>query len=450
MRTAGANLQHSAYEILWADCQDIVAKFGCGTCERIAEKFGSITAPCVQIVFPEAIEVLLIASEAYPGTPPVALVTIAATGTEQLQLTWDVAAEASDRLRLALNQHFVPPGPFRRVYGPNNLTPCTEDSNRAKTAGWAPFFSADTLQAERLNSGLFQRSSGILSETLKLRTVFVVGLGSGGSYVATQLARVGVGRMHILDPETVETANIARTTYSVHDIGVSKVSALAKQLLNINPSIEIIQHQSELADLGHQKLQEIIAESDLILPLTDDPKAQSVLNHFSYFYRKPALFASIYRGANGGEIILSIPGETPCYQCATSQRRSVGDGVEVEVDYGTERLVGEIALGADIQHIDSATVKMALSLLLRNCNDSSLGKFVSGAISRGFTYMVMSTVPAYWFFPAIFGQTDGQYAYQSAWLSPTRNEVCSVCGEIDCRTNPSDFPLRKLGRGRSS
>ena len=91
----------------------------------------------------------------------------------------------------------------------------------------------------------------------------------------------------ILDPEVVEASNLARTTYSVADIGMNKADVLTKQLLNINPAIEVVPYVCELADLGTDGLKNIVLASDLILPLTDDPKAQSVINHFSYYLGKP-------------------------------------------------------------------------------------------------------------------------------------------------------------------
>jgi hypothetical protein len=435
-----------AYDALSRDCEALVALFACGTTDRISEKFGNICAPSVRVRLPEGIELILIASEAYPGTPPIVLATVESQATEQIHLEWDVTAAANARLATAFSRHFVPPGPFHRVYGPSTSLPLTSDSERARAAGWPAFFSSAHIESDRISDSLFKRSQGILDRELQRCSVLVVGLGSGGSYVATQLARVGVGRIYIVDPDVVEASNLARTTYSVADIGMNKADVLMKQLININPSIEVVSHVCELADLGAGELRRIILASDLILPLTDDPKAQSVINHFSYYLGKPAVFASIYRGAHGGEVILSIPNVTPCYQCSTAQRRSVGQSVDPDADYGTQRLVGEIALGADIQHIDSATTKIALSLLLRECPDAALRKFVSGAIERGFTYLTMSTVPDYWFYPHIFRDTPGQYGYQSAWLSPFKDATCAVCGEQENRTDPAEFPLRRVRR----
>ena len=115
----------SAYDALSRDCEALVTIFGCGSSERIAEGFGAISTPCVCIRLPERIELLLIASEAYPGTPPIVLTTVDSQATEQIHLEWDVSAPANMRLATAFSRHFVPPGPFRRVYGPSVSLPLT-------------------------------------------------------------------------------------------------------------------------------------------------------------------------------------------------------------------------------------------------------------------------------------------------------------------------------------
>ncbi|MDQ3812321.1 MAG: hypothetical protein M3347_00050, partial [Armatimonadota bacterium] len=54
----------------------------------------------------------------------------------------------------------------------------------------------------------------------------------------------------------------------------------------------------------------------------------------------------------------------------------------------------------------------------------------------------MSTVPNYWFYPHIFREIPGQYAYQSVWLTPTRNDECPVCGAPESRVGVLEIPLR--------
>lgn len=70
--------------------------------------------------------------------------------------------------------------------------------------------------------------------------VLVVGLGGVGGFAAEFLARAGIGRMTLVDADTVSTTNINRQIAALHStIGHSKASVIAGRLKDINPSLEL-------------------------------------------------------------------------------------------------------------------------------------------------------------------------------------------------------------------
>jgi hypothetical protein len=75
-----------------------------------------------------------------------------------------------------------------------------------------------------------------------------------------------------------------------------------------------------------------------------------------------------------------------------------------------------------------------------------LHRFAAEALAEGASYLTLSTVPRYWFYPALFENVPGQGAYQSVWLTPTRNPECPVCGPPERRVDPREIPLRPPGR----
>jgi hypothetical protein len=156
----------------------------------------------------------------------------------------------------------------------------------------------------------------------------------------------------------------------------------------------------------------------------------------------------LYAGARGGEVIVTVPGRSPCYLCATAIRHRMATGDERvgrALDYGTSRLRGEMALAADVHHVASAAVKLALALLLPARCGLELEDFLERALAVG-TYLTMSTVPDYWFYPQVFGDAAGQGAYQAVWLTPVRREECPVCGAEEHRVEPLDAPRRAPAR----
>lgn len=69
--------------------------------------------------------------------------------------------------------------------------------------------------------------------------IHIVGVGAIGSHVAEQLARMGIQQLTLWDFDVVNAHNIPNQLYSHTDIGMLKVDALEKHLLEINPDIQI-------------------------------------------------------------------------------------------------------------------------------------------------------------------------------------------------------------------
>ncbi len=234
--------------------------------------------------------------------------------------------------------------------------------------------------------------------------------------------------------------------YTVEDVERPKTEALARRLLAAVPALRLSLHPVPVEDLAPADLDALVRSADLVVAATDDPGAQRALDRFAYARGRPALFVGLYAGAEGGEVIATVPERTPCFLCATRARHAVERAqgrVERPTDYGAGRLAAEPALGADIQHVASAAVKLALSLLLPG---GKLGALAEGIVGEGTPYLTLSTVPRYWFYPGIFRDVPGQGAYQSVWLSPVRQAGCPVCGESAARVDPLRVPLRAPSR----
>ena len=331
----------------------------------------------------------------------------------------------------------------------------TTDPERARLAGWEARYTGRDPDgaAESLRAALFARSSGLLPASLAGRGALVVGCGSVGSYLAEQLARAGIGRLALVDPEVVEAANLSRTGYAAADVGQPKPEALARRLLGFAPSLSLTLRTRAVEQLEVGEVDALVRSADLIVGATDDPAAHRALNRFAYARGKPALFVGLYAAARGGEVVVSVPERTSCYLCATATRHraelAAGD-VARELDYGTGRLQGEVAIAADIQHVASAAVKLGLALVLPEECDAALRRFADEVLAEGASYLTLSTVPRYWFYPEIFEDVAGQGAYQAVWLTPVRDPACPVCGAPEQRVNPLDVSLRGPDRAALS
>lgn len=78
-------------------------------------------------------------------------------------------------------------------------------------------------------------------EKLNKAAVLVVGLGGVGSFAAEFLARAGVGKMKIVDGDTVDITNINRQLPALHStVGKYKVDVVSERLMDINPNLELV------------------------------------------------------------------------------------------------------------------------------------------------------------------------------------------------------------------
>ena len=95
-----------------------------------------------------------------------------------------------------------------------------------------------------MNRDWTQRTALLLGEEKMQRMaaahVLVVGLGGVGAYAAEMICRAGVGRMTIVDADTVQPSNINRQLPALHStIGRSKAEVLAERYRQINPELQL-------------------------------------------------------------------------------------------------------------------------------------------------------------------------------------------------------------------
>ncbi len=95
----------------------------------------------------------------------------------------------------------------------------------------------------------FERLELLVGDTglqrLKKASVAVVGVGGVGGYAAEALARAGIGRLTLIDFDTIVPSNINRQIHALETtIGVAKVKAMSERCLAINPEAELHPRQA--------------------------------------------------------------------------------------------------------------------------------------------------------------------------------------------------------------
>jgi molybdopterin/thiamine biosynthesis adenylyltransferase len=143
-------------------------------------------------------------------------------------------------------------------------------------------------------------------------SVLVIGAGGLGSPIAMYLAAAGVGKLGIVDFDRVDLTNLQRQIlHTTPDVGWSKVESAVKHLRAINPTIEIVGHDTLLFSTN---VFEIFEGYDVIVDGTDNFPVRYLVNDATQFMGLPLVYGSIYQFE--GQATVFMPGqETPCYRC---------------------------------------------------------------------------------------------------------------------------------------
>lgn len=144
-------------------------------------------------------------------------------------------------------------------------------------------------------------------------TVVLVGCGALGATLAEQMARVGIGRLILIDRDVVESSNLGRQalyTQADADDSLPKAAALAGHLRAFNPEVEIIPHVS---DLNATTVRELLKDADLVLDGTDNFDTRYLVNDWCVSNGVPWIYGACV--SSRGLTAVVIPGETPCLRC---------------------------------------------------------------------------------------------------------------------------------------
>ncbi|TME15891.1 MAG: molybdopterin biosynthesis protein MoeB, partial [Chloroflexi bacterium] len=143
-------------------------------------------------------------------------------------------------------------------------------------------------------------------------SVLLLGAGGLGSPAAMYLAAAGVGKIGIVDFDTVDASNLQRQLLHGHDdIGRPKVESAAETLRSLNPDVEVVAINEHL---NSETALRIFAPYDVIVDGTDNFPTRYLANDAAHFLAKPLVHGSIFRFEGRLALFDSAKG-TGCYRC---------------------------------------------------------------------------------------------------------------------------------------
>lgn len=132
-----------------------------------------------------------------------------------------------------------------------------------------------------MNEDIYERNIRLIGEEkqqrLRQTTVLVVGLGGVGSYATEALARVGVGRLILLDGDKIAVSNLNRQLFALQStLNTFKTDAAKKRIADINPNTEVIAKNVFLAP---ENIDEVLKDvrPDYVLDAIDTTRSKIAL-----------------------------------------------------------------------------------------------------------------------------------------------------------------------------
>jgi molybdopterin/thiamine biosynthesis adenylyltransferase len=214
---------------------------------------------------------------------------------------------------------------------------------------------------------------------LKQAKVLVVGAGGLGAPALLYLAAAGVGRIGIIDGDTVALSNLQRQViHSDARVDMPKVFSAQAAIAELNPHVEVRPYNRALTgDIA----EELFAEYDLILDGTDSYETRALVNRAAVAVGRPVLAGAI--SAWEGQVTLYDPASgAPCMACVFPNAPApdmAATCAETGVIGALPGVVGSMMALEAVKHVTGAGTGLAGRMLIY---DGLHGEMRSFAVKR--------------------------------------------------------------------
>jgi sulfur-carrier protein adenylyltransferase/sulfurtransferase len=148
-------------------------------------------------------------------------------------------------------------------------------------------------------------------EKLKASSVLAIGAGGLGCPALLYLAAAGVGRIEIVDPDTVDASNLQRQVlYTTDDVGQNKAEAAARRLRALNPLVRVEAHPVRFM---RSNAMEFARSCDLVVDGSDNFATRYLVNDACVMAGRPFIYGAI-QGFEGQVSVFNWK-DGPTYRC---------------------------------------------------------------------------------------------------------------------------------------
>lgn len=159
------------------------------------------------------------------------------------------------------------------------------------------------------------------------KSACIVGLGGLGGTVTEILARMGIGKLLLIDGDVFEDSNLNRQLLSTVDtLGASKALTAVKRVKQVNPAVETICHTEFLTEKNARLL---IDHCDVFVDCLDNLKTRFILEAISKKAGSPMVSGAV--AGNTGQVTTIFPDDAGLKQIYGDPQKIPEKGVEVSL-----------------------------------------------------------------------------------------------------------------------
>ncbi len=150
-------------------------------------------------------------------------------------------------------------------------------------------------------------------ERLLAAHALVIGAGGLGSPVALYLGGAGVGRITLVDDDSVDLTNLQRQiAHTMDRVGTAKTASAAAAIAAINPEVRVATVD---ARAGAELLDELVATADVVLDCSDNFATRQAVNRACVRHRRPLVSGAAIRFDGQIGVFDTRDPASPCYAC---------------------------------------------------------------------------------------------------------------------------------------
>ena len=141
----------------------------------------------------------------------------------------------------------------------------------------------------------------------------IIGAGGLGSAAAPYLAAAGIGKITLIDHDTVDLTNLQRQImHSQNSVGLAKVESGKTMLQNLNPHVQVnVIQEKATADL----LEQLLPNASIVLDCSDNFTTRHMVNAACVKHQVPLISGAAIKFDGQVTVIDPRQKEAPCYAC---------------------------------------------------------------------------------------------------------------------------------------